>query len=80
MAKILIIDDERAIRRALREILEFEDFQVDEAENGVEGLEKAKNTLYDIIFCDIKMPQMMMSQHPTIGWNGSAGCTCFSEN
>jgi DNA-binding NtrC family response regulator len=58
MAKILIIDDERAIRRALREILEFEDFQVDEAENGVEGLDKAKNTLYDIIFCDIKMPQM----------------------
>lgn len=58
MAKILIIDDERAIRRALREILEFEDFQVDEAENGTEGLEKAKNTLYDTIFCDIKMPQM----------------------
>ena len=58
MAKILIIDDERAIRRALREILEFEDFHVDEAENGAEGLEKAKNTLYDIIFCDIKMPQM----------------------
>ncbi|AEA42239.1 sigma-54-dependent transcriptional regulator [Fluviicola taffensis] len=58
MAKILIIDDERAIRRALREILEFEDFQVEEAENGVEGVEKAKNTLYDIIFCDIKMPQM----------------------
>jgi two-component system, NtrC family, nitrogen regulation response regulator NtrX len=58
MAKILIIDDERAIRRALREILEFEDYQVDEAENGAEGLEKAKNALYDIIFCDIKMPQM----------------------
>lgn len=58
MAKILIIDDERAIRRALREILEFEDYQVDEAENGAEGLDKAKNTLYDIIFCDIKMPQM----------------------
>lgn len=58
MAKILIIDDERAIRRALREILEFENFQVDEAEHGIEGLEKAKNTLYDIIFCDIKMPQM----------------------
>lgn len=58
MAKILIIDDERAIRRALKEILEFENFQVDEAENGVEGVEKAKNTLYDIIFCDIKMPQM----------------------
>ncbi len=58
MAKILIIDDERAIRRALKEILEFENFQVDEAENGVEGVEKATNTLYDIIFCDIKMPQM----------------------
>lgn len=58
MAKILIIDDERAIRRALKEILEFENFQVDEAENGIEGLDKAKNSLYDIIFCDIKMPQM----------------------
>jgi DNA-binding NtrC family response regulator len=58
MAKILIIDDERAIRRALREILEFEDFQVDEAENGKEGVDKAKRTLYDIIFCDIKMPEM----------------------
>lgn len=58
MAKILIIDDERAIRRALREILEFENFQVDEAENGAEGIEKAKQTLYDIIFCDIKMPQV----------------------
>jgi two-component system, NtrC family, nitrogen regulation response regulator NtrX len=58
MAKILIIDDERAIRRALKEILEFEDFQVDEAENGKEGLEKAKNTGYDAIFCDIKMPEM----------------------
>lgn len=58
MAKILIIDDERAIRRALREILEFENFQVEEAENGAEGLEKAKNSLFDIIFCDIKMPQM----------------------
>jgi len=58
MAKILIIDDERAIRRALREILEFENFQVEEAEDGAEGLEKAKNTLFDIIFCDIKMPRM----------------------
>lgn len=58
MAKILIIDDERAIRRALKEILEFENFHVDEAENGIEGLEKAKNAVYDIIFCDIKMPQM----------------------
>ncbi len=58
MSKILIIDDERAIRRALREILEFEEFEVDEAENGKVGLEKAKNGGYDIIFCDIKMPEM----------------------
>ena len=58
MAKILIIDDERSIRRALREILEFEGFDVDEAEDGLEGLEKGKNQFYDIIFCDIKMPKM----------------------
>jgi DNA-binding NtrC family response regulator len=58
MAKILIIDDERAIRRALREILEFEKFEVEEAENGKEGVDKAKAELYDIIFCDIKMPEM----------------------
>jgi two-component system, NtrC family, nitrogen regulation response regulator NtrX len=58
MAKILIIDDERAIRRALREILEFEEFTVDEAENGKDGLDKAIATTYDMIFCDIKMPLM----------------------
>ena len=58
MAKILIIDDERAIRRALREILEFEEFEVDEAENGKQGLDKAKVEEFDIIFCDIKMPEM----------------------
>jgi two-component system nitrogen regulation response regulator NtrX len=53
---ILIIDDERAIRNSLREILEFEGFQVDEAENGKLGLEKALSNRYDIIFCDVKMP------------------------
>lgn len=58
MSKILIIDDERSIRRALREILEFEEFDVIEAENGKEGVEKASSTLFDMIFCDIKMPQM----------------------
>lgn len=58
MRKILIIDDERAIRRALREILEFEEFEVEEAENGKNGFEKAKSGGYDIIFCDIKMPDM----------------------
>ncbi|MDX1651250.1 MAG: sigma-54 dependent transcriptional regulator [Brumimicrobium sp.] len=58
MGKILVIDDEKSIRRALKEILEFEDFEVDEAEDGKEGLDKAKNSYYDIIFCDIKMPKM----------------------
>ena len=58
MGKILIIDDERAIRRAMREILEFEDFEVEEAENGKDGLDKAISKSYDIIFCDIKMPLM----------------------
>ncbi len=58
MSKILIIDDERAIRRALREILEFENFEVDEAEDGKQGVEKATANEYDIIFCDIKMPVM----------------------
>lgn len=58
MSKILIIDDEKSIRRALREILEFEKWEVEEAENGTEGLEKIKQTSYDMVFCDIKMPQM----------------------
>ena len=58
MGKILIVDDERGIRRALREILEFEEFEVDEAENGKEAIEKASSENYDIIFCDIKMPLM----------------------
>ena len=58
MGKILIIDDEKSIRRALREILEFEKFEVDEAEDGKEGLQKATSSHYDIIFCDIKMPKM----------------------
>ena len=58
MARILIIDDERAIRRAMREILEFEGFEVEEAEHGKEGVDKALTTTFDIIFCDVKMPQM----------------------
>jgi two-component system nitrogen regulation response regulator NtrX len=58
MAKILIIDDEPSIRRALKEILEFENFEVAEAENGREGLNKATADTYDVIFCDIKMPEM----------------------
>jgi two-component system nitrogen regulation response regulator NtrX len=58
MSKILIIDDERSIRRALKEILEFENYEVHEAENGKDGIEKIRNANYDVIFCDIKMPEM----------------------
>ena len=58
MTKILIIDDERSIRRTLKEILEFEDYKVDAAEDGKAGLKAATDNAYDVIFCDIKMPQM----------------------
>ena len=58
MASILIIDDERPIRNTLKEILEYEKFKVDEAEDGLSGLEKIKNGKYDLIMCDIKMPKM----------------------
>ncbi len=58
MAKILIIDDERAIRNTLKEILEFENYVVDVAEDGRVGLEMASATAYDLIFSDIKMPEM----------------------
>ena len=58
MAKILIIDDERAIRNTLKEILEFENYVVDVAENGREGVELATSSAYDLIFSDIKMPEM----------------------
>jgi DNA-binding NtrC family response regulator len=58
MAKILIIDDERAIRNTLREILEFEGYTVEVAENGRVGLERALSNSFDLIFTDIKMPEM----------------------
>ena len=58
MAKILVIDDERAIRNTLKEILEFEGYSVELAENGKIGLEKALSTTYDLIYTDIKMPEM----------------------
>ncbi len=58
MGKILVIDDERPIRRTLCEILEFEKFEVDQAENGEEGLIMAQKNEYDVILCDIKMPKM----------------------
>ena len=58
MAHILVIDDERSIRNTLKEILEYEKFTVDMAEHGVEGLEMYKKSTYDIVLCDIKMPEM----------------------
>ncbi|MCQ2211156.1 MAG: sigma-54 dependent transcriptional regulator [Paludibacteraceae bacterium] len=58
MAKILIIDDERSIRNALKDVLEFEGYVIELAEDGLKGLEMIKSTKYDLIFCDIKMPTM----------------------
>ena len=58
MAKILIIDDERAIRTTLKDILSYESHEVDLAQDGFEGLEKLTNNKYDIVLCDIKMPKM----------------------
>ncbi len=56
MTKVLIIDDEKAIRRSLRDILEYEKFTVDEAENGKDALQKFEKENYDLFLCDIKMP------------------------
>jgi DNA-binding NtrC family response regulator len=58
MAKILIIDDERPIRSTLTEILEFEKFEVDAAEDGAQGLDKIVKGNFDLVLCDIKMPKM----------------------
>lgn len=58
MDKILVIDDERSIRNSLKDILSFEDYDVDTAENGIEAIDKIKTNKYRIAFCDIKMPNM----------------------
>jgi DNA-binding NtrC family response regulator len=58
MPKILIIDDEKSIRKTLREILEYEKYQVDEAAEGLEGMTLLQKEKYDVILCDIKMPKM----------------------
>ena len=58
MTKILIIDDEAPIRRVLRDILENESYQVDDAATGMEALQHLKEQEFDAIFCDIKMPEM----------------------
>ena len=58
MEHILVIDDEKSIRNTLKEILEYEKYKVDLAEHGAEGLEKFRKGGYDIVLCDIKMPEM----------------------
>jgi len=58
MAKILIIDDEKAIRNTLREILEYEGYQVEEAGNGEEGIQRIEAEDFDVVLCDVKMPKM----------------------
>jgi two-component system, NtrC family, nitrogen regulation response regulator NtrX len=58
MAKILIVDDEKAIRAALRDILEYEGYEVEEAKDGDEGLSMILKNYYDVALCDIKMPKI----------------------
>ncbi len=58
MANILIIDDEKSIRKTLSEILSYEGYKIDEAGDGEEGLKKFTEKNYDVVLCDIKMPKM----------------------
>jgi DNA-binding NtrC family response regulator len=58
MATILIIDDEKAIRKTLTEILGFEGYKIDEASDGEEGLKRFSEKAYDLVLCDIKMPKL----------------------
>src|SRR3982750_3069320 len=58
MPDILIIDDEKAIRKTLMEILSFEGYKLDEASDGEEGLKKFREKNYDVVLCDIKMPKL----------------------
>jgi DNA-binding NtrC family response regulator len=58
MSNVLIIDDEKAIRKTLSEILSYEGYKIDEAGDGEEGLKKFKEKTYDVVLCDIKMPKI----------------------
>ena len=58
MSNILIIDDEKAIRKTLSEILSYEGYKIDEAGDGEEGLKKLKEKEFDVVLCDIKMPKV----------------------
>ena len=53
MASILIIDDEKAIRKTLSEILSYEGYKIEEAADGEEGLKKFTSTIFDVVLCDI---------------------------
>ncbi len=58
MAKILIVDDDKSIRKTLRDILEFEKYEIDEAGDGLECIVKIKQNHYDVVVMDVKMPRM----------------------
>ncbi|GAA5028502.1 Fis family transcriptional regulator [Marivirga lumbricoides] len=58
MARILLIDDEVSIRQTLKEILEYEKYEIEEAANGAEGLKKIESQHFDLVLCDVKMPKM----------------------
>ena len=58
MARILVIDDEKSIRKTLKDILEYEKYQVEEAADGVEGFNMLKSGKFDVVLCDIKMPKI----------------------
>jgi DNA-binding NtrC family response regulator len=58
MSTILIIDDEKSIRKTLAEILSYEGYKIDEAADGAEGLKKFTEKNYDVVLCDIKMPNV----------------------
>ena len=58
MSSILIIDDEKAIRKTLSEILSYEGYKIEDAENGEDGLKKFNEKTFDVVLCDIKMPKI----------------------
>ena len=61
---ILIIDDERSIRKTLNEILSYEGFKIEEATDGEEGLKLFSEKVYDVVLCDIKMPYLLVNAVP----------------
>ena len=58
MSNILIIDDEKAIRKTLSEILSYEGYKIEEAGDGEEGLRRFRDKTFDVVLCDIKMPKL----------------------